>query len=187
MAGRVPLAFWSWRGGLSSSDKPSLPLQQTPRLDSRVLKSRVLLGKKRQQHRAPISHTLRRGASGDPQPAPIAAGEGAASAWMFRDSTGGSPGKDVAAKNPPSLASLSRGGGYGKGVQDTWPVWPPKTCLALKGWGAASTAPSQPWSSLGGGVQPGLVIILLSSPLPMVKERSPQGQGRKRSPLQQRG
>ncbi|XP_034284835.2 uncharacterized protein KIAA1671 isoform X2 [Pantherophis guttatus] len=66
-------------------------LEQTPRLDSRVLKSRILLGKKRQQHRAPISHTLRRGASGDAQPAPISAVEGPASAWMFRDCTGKPP------------------------------------------------------------------------------------------------
>ncbi|XP_032085645.1 uncharacterized protein KIAA1671 homolog [Thamnophis elegans] len=72
----------------TEKDSPDFSfLEQTPRLDCGVLKSRVLLGKKLQQHRAPISHTLRRGASGDPQPAPIAAGEGAASAWMFRDCT----------------------------------------------------------------------------------------------------
>uniref|UniRef100_A0A8C5T0D7 KIAA1671 n=1 Tax=Laticauda laticaudata TaxID=8630 RepID=A0A8C5T0D7_LATLA len=62
-------------------------LEQTARLDSRVLKSRVLLGKRRQRHRAPISHTLRRSASGDAQPAPFSAVGGAASSWMFRDST----------------------------------------------------------------------------------------------------
>ncbi|XP_026541254.1 uncharacterized protein KIAA1671 homolog isoform X2 [Notechis scutatus] len=62
-------------------------LEPTARLDSRVLKSRVLLGKRLQRHRAPISHTLRRNASGDAQPAPFSAVRGAASGWMFRDST----------------------------------------------------------------------------------------------------
>ncbi|XP_026575076.1 uncharacterized protein KIAA1671 homolog isoform X2 [Pseudonaja textilis] len=62
-------------------------LESTARLDSRVLKSRVLLGKKRQRHRAPVSHTLRRSASGDAQPDPFSAVGGAASGWMFRDST----------------------------------------------------------------------------------------------------
>ncbi|XP_029139936.1 uncharacterized protein KIAA1671 homolog [Protobothrops mucrosquamatus] len=61
-------------------------LEQTPRLDSGTQKSRVLLGKRRQQHRAPISRILRRGASAQPTPFSSAA-EGAASAWMFRDST----------------------------------------------------------------------------------------------------
>ncbi|XP_058014213.1 uncharacterized protein KIAA1671 homolog isoform X2 [Ahaetulla prasina] len=72
----------------TEKDSPDFSfLEQTPRLDSRVLKSRILLDKRRRQHRAPISHTLRRGASGDAQPAPVSAVEGAASAWMFRDST----------------------------------------------------------------------------------------------------
>ncbi|KAM3826084.1 uncharacterized protein KIAA1671 homolog isoform 3-T3 [Vipera latastei] len=63
-------------------------LEHTPRLDSGTLKSRVLLGKRRQQRRAPISRTLRRGAGGDAQPPPFSATEGAVSAQMFTDSTG---------------------------------------------------------------------------------------------------
>ncbi|XP_007432197.1 uncharacterized protein KIAA1671 homolog isoform X1 [Python bivittatus] len=87
-------------------------LDQTPRLDSRLLKSRVLLGKRRQQRRAPISHTLRRSAGGDAeQPPTLFSGtDDADSAWMFRDSTEVKPtkggeseeeGKSPSAERPP--------------------------------------------------------------------------------------
>ncbi|XP_013931311.1 PREDICTED: uncharacterized protein KIAA1671 homolog [Thamnophis sirtalis] len=111
----------------TEKDSPDFSfLEQTPRLDCGVLKSRVLLGKKLQQHRAPISHTLRRGASGDPQPAPIAAGEGAASAWMFRDCTEEKPPRagEEEEESPPAERPFSS--------QPRLPLFPGLAPSALK-------------------------------------------------------
>ncbi|KAL8179986.1 UNVERIFIED_CONTAM: hypothetical protein K2H54_002264 [Gekko kuhli] len=75
-------------------------LEQTAVLDSSALKTRVQLSKRRRQHRAPISHQLRRSSGGDAELQPSTREEAAAgSAWMFKDSTaphlddGGRPAK----------------------------------------------------------------------------------------------
>ncbi|XP_060105826.1 uncharacterized protein KIAA1671 homolog [Heteronotia binoei] len=61
-------------------------LEQTPVLDSSALKTRVQLSKRRRQHRAPISHLLRRSSGGEAEEQPSVTEE-ASSAWMFKDST----------------------------------------------------------------------------------------------------
>uniref|UniRef100_A0A8D2LWR1 Tankyrase 1-binding protein C-terminal domain-containing protein n=1 Tax=Varanus komodoensis TaxID=61221 RepID=A0A8D2LWR1_VARKO len=64
-------------------------LDQTSVLDSSALKTRVQLSKRRRQHRAPISHALRRSSGpDDKQRLHVTEEEAADSAWMFRDSTG---------------------------------------------------------------------------------------------------
>ncbi|XP_015281910.1 PREDICTED: uncharacterized protein KIAA1671 homolog [Gekko japonicus] len=62
-------------------------LEQTAVLDSSALKTRVQLSKRRRQHRAPISHQLRRSSGGDAEPRPSTREEAAGGAWMFKDST----------------------------------------------------------------------------------------------------
>ncbi|XP_039218722.1 uncharacterized protein KIAA1671 homolog isoform X1 [Crotalus tigris] len=102
-------------------------LEQTPRLDSGTLKSRVLLGKRRQQPRAPISRILRRSASGATQPPPFSAAEGAASAWMFRDSTEEKPPrrtKEEEEEPPPAERQLH--------AQPRLPLFPGLAPSALK-------------------------------------------------------
>ncbi|XP_054852019.1 uncharacterized protein KIAA1671 homolog isoform X3 [Eublepharis macularius] len=61
-------------------------LEHTTVLDSSILKTRVQLSKRRRQHRAPISHLLRRSSEVDAQPR-LSVTEEAGSAWMFKDST----------------------------------------------------------------------------------------------------
>uniref|UniRef100_A0A8C6XUM8 Tankyrase 1-binding protein C-terminal domain-containing protein n=1 Tax=Naja naja TaxID=35670 RepID=A0A8C6XUM8_NAJNA len=106
-------------------------LEQTARLDSRVLKSRVLLGKRRQRHRAPISHTLRRSASRDAQPAPFSAVGGAASGWMFRDSTEEKPPRAGEEEEPPPPAERLFP------AQPRLPLFPSLAPSTLKAGGAA--------------------------------------------------
>ncbi|XP_077165010.1 uncharacterized protein KIAA1671 homolog [Paroedura picta] len=65
-------------------------LEQTAVLDSSALKTRVQLSKRRLQHRAPISHLLRRSSRAGADQGPSAREE-AGSAWMFKDSTGLDP------------------------------------------------------------------------------------------------
>ncbi|XP_061459205.1 uncharacterized protein KIAA1671 homolog isoform X8 [Rhineura floridana] len=69
-------------------------LDQTPVLDSSALKTRVQLSKRRRQHRAPISHSLRRSTGGDTE-LQLSATEEADSAWMFKDSTEKSAKREV--------------------------------------------------------------------------------------------
>ncbi|XP_077773869.1 uncharacterized protein KIAA1671 homolog isoform X8 [Podarcis muralis] len=61
-------------------------LEQTPVLDSSVLKTRVQLSKRRRQHRAPISHSLRRSTGGDTEQR-LSVTEEADSTWLFKGST----------------------------------------------------------------------------------------------------
>ncbi|XP_066465767.1 uncharacterized protein KIAA1671 homolog isoform X3 [Tiliqua scincoides] len=61
-------------------------LDHTPVLDSSALKTRVQLSKRRRQHRAPISHSLRRSTGGDTAHR-LSVTEEADSPWMFQDGT----------------------------------------------------------------------------------------------------
>ncbi|XP_063000246.1 uncharacterized protein KIAA1671 homolog isoform X2 [Elgaria multicarinata webbii] len=63
-------------------------LDQTPVLDSSVLKTRVQLSKRRRQHRAPISHSLRRSTGPDDEQQ-LSRTEEVDGAWMFQDATEG--------------------------------------------------------------------------------------------------
>ncbi|XP_033026136.1 uncharacterized protein KIAA1671 homolog isoform X2 [Lacerta agilis] len=68
-------------------------LEQTPVLDSSVLKTRVQLSKRRRQHRAPISHSLRRSTGGDTEQR-LSVTEEADSTCLFKDSTENSAKKE---------------------------------------------------------------------------------------------
>ncbi|XP_063171751.1 uncharacterized protein KIAA1671 homolog isoform X2 [Candoia aspera] len=98
-------------------------LEQTPRLDSRALKSRALLGKRRQQHRAPISHVLRRSAGGDAEwpPTPSSGTGKAGHSWMFRDSTGAAQEKTRVRRegggHPCATLQVAQGALSGRGLQ----------------------------------------------------------------------
>uniref|UniRef100_A0ACB8FZE6 Uncharacterized protein n=1 Tax=Sphaerodactylus townsendi TaxID=933632 RepID=A0ACB8FZE6_9SAUR len=61
-------------------------VEQTAVLDSSILKTRVQLSKRRRQHRAPISHVLRRSSGGVTEQQPPTTEE-TGSDWMFKDST----------------------------------------------------------------------------------------------------
>ncbi|XP_070619491.1 uncharacterized protein KIAA1671 homolog isoform X4 [Erythrolamprus reginae] len=110
----------------SERASPDFPfLEQTPRLDSRVLKSRILLDKRRRQHRTPISQALRRGPHRDAQPGPVSGLEGAAGAWMFRDSAEESPPMAGEEEEPPPAERLPP-------VQPRLPLFPGLGPSALK-------------------------------------------------------
>uniref|UniRef100_A0ABM5F278 Uncharacterized protein KIAA1671 homolog isoform X1 n=1 Tax=Pogona vitticeps TaxID=103695 RepID=A0ABM5F278_9SAUR len=103
-------------------------LDQTPVLDSSALKTRVQLSKRRRQHRAPISHSLRRSTLREDGP-PRSGVDVAESAWMFKDSTGeksaprgesDEEGKPPPAERPPFSHS------------QRLPVFPGMDHLALK-------------------------------------------------------
>nr|XP_034990137.1 uncharacterized protein KIAA1671 homolog isoform X2 [Zootoca vivipara] len=68
-------------------------LEQTPVLDSSLLKTRVQLSKRRRQHRAPISHSLRR-STGEDTEQRLSVTEEADSTWLFKDSTENSAKKE---------------------------------------------------------------------------------------------
>ncbi|XP_053135456.1 uncharacterized protein KIAA1671 homolog isoform X5 [Hemicordylus capensis] len=62
-------------------------LNPTSVLDSSALKTRVQLSKRRRQHRAPISHSLRRSPGEEAGQQRPSVPEEVDSAWMFKDST----------------------------------------------------------------------------------------------------